>query len=1005
MASNGSLFDDLRAHIANRDVLVLVGAGVSVAATKGHAVAQWKGLLHHGLERCKAVCALSDDWLVNKQRDLNSDDMDDLFSVAEIVASKLGAPSGGEYRRWLRESVGALRAVDRTVLEALRDLKLPIGTTNYDGLIEESTGWPPVTWQDGAKVERVLRGSDQGVLHLHGFWDRPETVILGIRDYARILGDVHAQSVQKAIRTTRTLLFVGCGDGLRDPNFGSVLKWTEQVFAGSEYRHFRLAPAPEVDSLRKLHPPEQRIFVLSYGENHSGLGPFLRALAPTGAPPAPAAVGNRGARLPAVGYCFGRDDLVSELVATLLEADPPPTAILGGPGHGKTTISLKALHDPRVASRYGARRFFVRCEGARTRDALAGEVALAMGLEPGPNLGVRAFAELERKRAALVLDNIETPWEADTLATEDLLGQLSSVRALCLIVSVRGLQRPQGVAWGEPVGVPPLDLAAARQAFLAVAGQVFDSDPRLEDLLNAVDRVPLAITLLAYQGEGQPNLNSLWERWQAERTKILQRAGGTHRLNNLDLSLELSVSGPRMDDAARCLLSLLGVLPDGIAWADLDALLPGQGTAAAADLRRVGLAFDDGKSARLRALAPVRDFAHYGLAPGEVERARCINYYLALVAELGEKVGAEGGAEAVMRLTPEIGNLEAMIHLGLEASILTRSVDAACGLGELIRFTGLGTPLALETARDVAHSRGDALSEARCLRRLGDIALGRLDHDRALGLLELALRLYRGNGDVLGEAGCLFRLGIAAQIRPDQEEAQKYFESALPLFRRASEIHGEANCVLRLGVMALERSDRDVARGRLESALSLFRQVGGTLGEANCIYRLGFLAHGLSDHKEARGRYESALSLYRSVGDIVGEANCMVGLGDLARQRSEPDEARRRYEAALPLYRRIGSVLGEANCTQGLGDIAGERSDLDQARSCYEQSLEQYGKIPDPRSIGGSHRRLARIAADDDRRREHVRAARAAWSSIKRADLIEELDGEFGRSSQAESEA
>ena len=58
---------------------------------------------------------------------------------------------------------------------------------------------------------------------------------------------------------------------------------------------------------------------------------------------------------------------------------------------------------------------------------------------------------------------------------------------------------------------------------------------------------------------------------------MLQRAGGADRLNNLELSLDLSIRGPRMNEWPVPLLSLLGLLPDGIAWQDLDALLPGQG--------------------------------------------------------------------------------------------------------------------------------------------------------------------------------------------------------------------------------------------------------------------------------------------------------------------------------------------------------------------------------------------------------------------------------------------
>jgi hypothetical protein len=54
------------------------------------------------------------------------------------------------------------------------------------------------------------------------------------------------------------------------------------------------------------------------------------------------------------------------------------------------------------------------------------------------------------------------------------------------------------------------------------------------------------------------------------------------------------------------------------------------------------------------------------------------------------------------------------------------------------------------------------------------------------------------------------------------------------------------------------------------------------------------------------------------------------------------------------------------------------------------------GRLPEPYSIGMARRRLARLASDEAARRAHVAAARAAWRSIGRDDLIEELDTEFG---------
>ena len=200
--------------------------------------------------------------------------------MAEQITVKLGGPAGGEFKRWIRETVGALRLRHADVPLALAGLGVPLLTTNYDGLLEDATHLRALDWRDTADVERVLRGEDQAVVHLHGYWRRPENLILGVRSYDDILRNPHAKEVLRALRMTKTLLFVGFGAGMDDPNFGALRRWTREVLAGSEVRHYRLSRAGEKDAVQAQHAPEERVFVLSYGEKHSALAPFLWSLAP-----------------------------------------------------------------------------------------------------------------------------------------------------------------------------------------------------------------------------------------------------------------------------------------------------------------------------------------------------------------------------------------------------------------------------------------------------------------------------------------------------------------------------------------------------------------------------------------------------------------------------------------------------------------------------------------------------------------------------------------------------
>jgi tetratricopeptide (TPR) repeat protein len=993
------LIEDLHQQIDTRQVVVIVGTGVSIGATNGNALASWTGLLHSGVDRCVEVAQpLPKGWAERANAEIDSGDLDDLLSAAEKISSKLGAPAGGEYRRWLRETVGSLHAQQREVLEALRDLGLVLATTNYDGLIEEVTGLEAVTWMDGAQVERVVRGDDKGVLHLHGFWKKPESVVLGIRSYEKVLTEAHAQTVLRALQTMKTLIFVGCGEGLNDPNFGALLEWTGKVFAQSEYRRFRLALDGEVETLQRQHPKEQRIFVVGYGAKHGDLAGFLRGLRPRReahpATPAAAAPPASAAALPPAPRCFGREREVADLVNTLLANNPPPAPILGPAGIGKSTITLAALHDTKVAGRFGARRFFIRCDAVQTREALVAEIARVLGMQIAPNIEPAVLTALASGPVALAIDNTETPWEADTLRVEELLAMLAAVPRLALIASVRGAQRPLGVPWREPIQPPILPLVESRKVFLAIAGSGFENDPHLVELLSALDGVPLAITLLACAAEGEPNLDGIWTRWQRERTEMLQRAEGADRLSNIEISYQFSITGRRMTGEARRFLALLATLPDGVAAGDIEAIFPVHGGKAASILRKTGLAFDE--AGRLRLLAPLREYVGRKYPPEPDGLAHVVDRYLKLASEKGMLAGREGGAEAVAQLAAEVGNIEAMISKGLERADPRPAIGAAIALGQFARFTGFSSAKPLEQAAAAARRASRTQDEADCVLSLGDIALARSDHDTARARFEEALRLFRRAGNVVGEANCISNLGEIALHRSDHDTARARFEEALPLFRRVGAVLGEANCIQALGDIALDRSDHDTARTRFEEARPLYRRVGAVLGEANCIQSLGDIALARPNHDAAHARFEEALTLFRRVGAVHGEASCIVRLGDIALARSDRDAARARFEEALPLFRRVGNVLGEANCIRSLGDIALDRSDHDTARVRFEEALSLYKRIPEPYSIGWTHRRLARIARDEPERRRHVLAARAAWESIKRQDLLDALKNEFG---------
>ncbi len=955
-----TLLDDLKAAFARGEVVVIAGTGVSAAATAGDRLTSWRGLLHHGVSRCEEVASnLPAGWGDRVRGEIDSPDLDDLLSAAEKIGKKLGAPTGGEFARWLADTVGVLTVTNDRLLQAIAGLGCPIVTTNYDSLLQQTTGYEAAAARDGAHAARILRGEESGIVHLHGYWKRPETVVLGIRSYQDILGDTHTQALQQALGAMKTLLFVGCGAGLDDPNLSALLAWTAGVFGGDPYRHFRLCTHSEEPDLRKRHDGE-RIFPLAYGASHDDLAPFLERLRrptiPTPNPtPAPAAD-----RLPVAPRCFGRDDLVQDLVRLFDTETPPPVCILGGPGIGKSNLTLTALHHGHLRRRYADRRYFVRCDGAMNRDLLAAEIARNLGLPPGPRAEERVMAHLEQAPTLLALDNAETPWEADRPGTEAFLAGLAGIAGLGLVAGIRGNQKPAGLPWQTPAALLPLPLAEGRKVFLAIAGSGFANDPDLDELVREQDGLPIALELLAYQAEGEPDLRDLRRRWEQHRADLLRRDGGAGRLDNLAVSLELSLSGPRMTAPARRLFGLLGLLPDGAAREDLESLLPEHALEAASILRKTGLAFDD--QDHLRLLAPVRRHAEKHHIPEDHDRDRVLHFYGEKARTLGWRLGFEGGAEASRVLTAELGNLFVSIPHLQAGDDPGPGIEAARGLGKYQYFVGFADTTLLNTARDRARRDGRLADEANCIRSIGDIALARSDYDTAYECYEVARPIFKMVGDILGEANCILRLGDIAFAQSDHDTAQYRYEEAWPLFH------------------------------------NVIHNVGSLLGEANCIKGLGDIAFALFDHDSARLRYEEALPLFQKVRDVLGEANCIQRLGDIALALSDNIPARLHYEVARPLFQKAGSLLGEANCTHGIGAIALREGDKWAAKLEFESALVLYIQIHRPYSIGWVHRLLARIDTGTDRAR-HVEAARQAWLSIKRDDLVKDLNAEFPRES------
>lgn len=280
-----------------------------------------------------------------------------------------------------------------------------------------------------------------------------------------------------------------------------------------------------------------------------------------------------------------RGTVVERCVEMLVGNDSSRVAILGDEGFGKTTLALYVLHDKRIAESF-ASRCYLSCESTANAQSLLVGLANMLSISPAQSstkLLSSISHALETRRTVLCLDNFETPWEPPHTRNkvEEILASISTIPNLSLVIAVRGTERPSTVAWSTPL-LPPLDKLSqsGAEAIVRDIAGTRAVDQQIRPLLQAVDGIPLVITLISsLLRDGVETSNSLWKRWQYMERRQESVWGEDVKFtqaSKVDAALTISVNSPQMkkyEDATQ-ILATLSLLPDGCSSAtdDLEKL-------------------------------------------------------------------------------------------------------------------------------------------------------------------------------------------------------------------------------------------------------------------------------------------------------------------------------------------------------------------------------------------------------------------------------------------------
>ncbi|KAF8801657.1 hypothetical protein BYT27DRAFT_7197884 [Phlegmacium glaucopus] len=656
---------------------------------------------------------------------------------------------------------------------------------------------------------------------------------------------------------------------------------------------------------------------------------------------------------------FGRHNEIDIVVNEVLSDLSPRIPILGSGGIGKTTLALSVMHDDRICTKFGDERVFVSCEAVTSPDFLIGELASSLQLPTDKidsSLFQTVIRRLKRAPTLLVLDNFETPWDPPQTRSEieSILAEITSIGTLACIVTMRGSQKPSGTLWSNVLPpLQPVDLESALAIFKTISHK---EDEYATKLIKAVDCVPLAVTLMANLAsvDGETT-EALWLRWNEESTSMVER--GLDRLSSLEISVQVSLSSPRMrhDPSAVAFLSLLALLPDGMSPNTLHACITGMSNLisvkkAISTLRQNALVYED-SNGTLRILSPVRLFMRAHRPPSSQARQFLHDHIIHLALQ-----GSSYHDSTVRtQLGRELGNINAILIDMLKDTTTARPlqeiIEAVVSFCQYTYISGVGSSEGIAMAVDrlqsleQSHSIGvplplpmaeNKISWRNGLRRLRFKA----GKGQAIPAFVGGVHSPNVNPTLKLQADCLGCWGQVLTRQSRFDLAREKFNLAKDLHLKAGDIIGQAYDMLNIGlVLSRDPKNFDEALLTFQESIKLHETANHIPGKAHGLLGAGHLFRDKLMYNEAQDMFNSAATLFSNLKDDFGRISALIGLGATMQTRSRFSEAETYFTQALGVSTEIGDVVSEAESLAGLAVTFLLRSRFAEAHNTIQKAI------------------------------------------------------------------